>query len=213
MTAARIILVDDHPIVLAGLRAVLGECADLRLVGTAHDAAAALRLIAGTAPDIAVLDVSLPGSIDGDLARRCLTLRPALKILVLTVHEDRTLAEGLLRAGAMGYLLKRSAASELIPAIRVLVAGGVYIDPAIARRLLGGGAGAGQPGPASLSKREESVLALIAQGLSGKEAAGRLALSQKTVETYRARAAVKIGARNRADIVRYGMTRGWLNDL
>jgi DNA-binding NarL/FixJ family response regulator len=112
----------------------------------------------------------------------------------------------------MGYLLKRSAAEELIRAIRILVGGGLYVDPSIAQKLLGVRLDTGPP-ESALSKREEAVLQLVAQGLSGKEVAQRLGISAKTVETYRARVVEKIGARNRADIVRYAIARGWLSRL
>jgi DNA-binding NarL/FixJ family response regulator len=212
MARVSVIVIDDHPIVVAGLTAVLSESSELELIGAAATAEEALRLTAESEPDIAIMDVSLPGNVEGDLVRRCLELHPSLKILVVTVHEEPDIAERLLRAGAMGYLLKRSAAEELVRAIHILVGGGLYVDPSIAQKLLGVRLDTDLR-ESALSKREEAVLQLVAQGLSGKEAAQRLGISPKTVETYRARAVEKIGARNRADIVRYAIARGWLSRL
>jgi DNA-binding NarL/FixJ family response regulator len=140
-----------------------------------------------------------------------------VKILALTVHEDRAYVQPLLQAGARGYLLKRSAAEDLVRAIRAVAAGGIYLDPAIADKALSDGARPTEPGGESvtgeLSHREREVLQFTAQGFSNKEIAGKLDVSVKTVETYKARAAEKLGLRTRADIVRYGVRQGWLNDI
>jgi DNA-binding NarL/FixJ family response regulator len=206
MRTVRVLLADDHPIVLEGLTAMLATANDLQLVGRAASTTEALALLDTTCPDVAVLDISMPGSTECDLAGQCAARYPHVKILILTVHEERALVERALQAGVRGYLLKRSAAEDLVRAIRAVVAGGTYIDPSVAGKIL----------PVAtttipLSKREQSVLQMVAQGLSSKEAAGRLALSPKTVATYRARAIEKIGARSREDIVRYGIMHGWLN--
>jgi DNA-binding NarL/FixJ family response regulator len=140
-----------------------------------------------------------------------------VKILALTVHEDRAYVQPLLQAGVRGYLLKRSAAEDLVRAIRAVAAGGVYLDPAIADKALADVARHGDANAGSedghLSPRETEVLRLTAQGLSNKEIAARLEVSVKTVETYKSRAAEKLGLRTRADIVRYGVTHGWLEGL
>jgi DNA-binding NarL/FixJ family response regulator len=127
------------------------------------------------------------------------------------VHEDRAYLDQLLQCGVRGYLLKRSAAEDLIRAIRAVVEGGLYMDPAMATKLL---SAAKAPGASTneLSGREEAVLRLAARGFSSKEAAARLVLSIKTVETYKARAAEKLGLHSRAEIVRYGAQHGWLDE-
>ena len=208
----RVVVADDHPVVLAGIKALIQSTPEIELVGEASNGQEALQLIIAKAPDIAIIDVSMPGLSGAELARRLSQQCPGVKILVLTMHEDRAYVQQLLQVGANGYLLKRSAADELIRAIRVILAGDLYVDPSLASKLLGRvAAGRGPEIGAALSQREEEVLRLAAQGFSNKEAAAKLQLSVKTIETYRARAAEKLGLRTRAEIVRYGAARGWLD--
>lgn len=211
MTRIRVVLADDHPVVLAGIKALLQAAPEMELVGEAVDGLGALRLMHATAPDVAVIDISMPELTGVDLARRAAEECPGVKLLVLTFHEDRAYLQQLLQAGARGYLLKRSAADELVRAIRAVFAGGTYVDPAVAHKLLSPAVNSPAVPAGELSEREEAVLKLTAQGFSNKEAAAKLELSIKTVETYRARAAEKLGLRTRAEIVRYGATRGWLD--
>jgi DNA-binding NarL/FixJ family response regulator len=141
---------------------------------------------------------------------------PSVKVLALTVHEDKGYLRLLLEAGASGYVLKRAAAEELIHAIRTVAAGGVYLDPALAGKVVGSfvrpPAGKGVPEGGDLSDREAEVVRLIAAGYSNKEIATRLSLSVKTVETYKARSMEKLGMESRADLVRYALQRGWLQN-
>ncbi len=212
MTKIRVALADDHPVVLAGIKALIQAAPEMELVGEAIDGKAALQLVMATAPDVAVIDISMPDIHGADLARRITDEVPSVKILVLTVHEDRAYAQQMLHAGARGYLLKRSAAEELVRAIRAISTGGLYIDPTIASKLLNAQSASNPTLPAAgLSEREEEVLKLAAQGFTNKEMAARLDLSIKTVETYKARAAEKLSLRTRADIVRYGVAQGWLD--
>ncbi|MTJ81258.1 MAG: response regulator transcription factor [Telmatospirillum sp.] len=208
----RITVADDHPVVLAGIKALIQADPEMALVGEASDGKAALDLITSVQPDVAVIDLSMPGMNGVDLGQRAAEVCPAVKILVLTVHEDRAYVQKLLRVGARGYLLKRSAASELVRAIRVVYGGDLYVDPAVAGSLLQHFAGGPVLAEAEdLSPREEAVLKLAAQGFSNKEVAAALDLSIKSIETYKARATAKLGLRTRADIVRYGATHGWLD--
>jgi DNA-binding NarL/FixJ family response regulator len=135
---------------------------------------------------------------------------------VLTVHEDRAYLRQALEAGVNGYLLKRSASEELIRALHAVVAGGMYLDPAIAGKVVGRPARSscnGGPGrPAELSERETDVLRLVASGHSNKEISARLGISVKTVETYKARAMEKLGYRSRVEVVRYAADQGWLRE-
>jgi DNA-binding NarL/FixJ family response regulator len=211
----RVALADDHPVVLAGIVALLGAAPEITLVGSATTGRDALAMIQETRPDVAVIDLSLP-DLDGlELARRLAEVCSNVKVLGLTVHEDRAYVEPFLRAGARGYLLKRSAAEDLLRAVVAVDSGGVYLDSALtqnalsapARRTRSGGQG-GQ-----LSPRENTVLRLTAQGFSNKEIASRIEVSVKTVETYKSRAAEKLGLRTRTEIVRYGTSRGWLDDI
>ena len=211
----RVALADDHPLVLAGIKALLQGAAEIDLVGEASSGTQALAVIRAELPDVAVLDISMPGMSGLDLARRLANDCPTVKVIMLTVHEDRAYVQPLLHAGARGYLLKRSAAEELLRAVRAVADGGVYLDPAVAGKVLGEAqSGSAQPDKdGELSPREADVLRYTAQGFSNKEIAGRLDVSVKTVETYKARAAEKLGIRTRADIVRYGASKGWLDDL
>jgi DNA-binding NarL/FixJ family response regulator len=215
MSQVRVALADDHPVVLAGIKALLQAAPEVALVGEATTGTAALRLILDTSPDVAVIDISLPDLNGLDLARRLAEACPSVRLLALTVHEDRAYVQPLLQAGARGYLLKRSAAEDLVRAIRAVAAGGVYLDPAVADKALPEPERRGSAAPEAepLSQREQEVLRLTAQGFSNKEIAAQLDVSGKTVETYKARGAEKLGLRTRADIVRYAASRGWLDEL
>lgn len=215
MTLIRVALVDDHPVVLAGVSALLRTAPEVMLVGEAATGKAAIRMIASSAPDIAVMDISLPDINGIDLAVQLAETSPAVKLLALSVHEDRAYVQQLLLAGAKGYLLKRSAAEELVRAVRVIAEGDMYLDPAIVSKAISDNSAGETAGGAqdSLSSREQDVLRFIAQGFSNKEIAARLQISTKSVETYKARAADKLSLRTRADIVRYGVAQGWLQQL
>jgi DNA-binding NarL/FixJ family response regulator len=211
----RILMADDHPIVLAGLKALVQGDPGLCVVGEARDGRTALKLASSLQPDVIVLDISMPEVSGAEVARALLAEQPDRRILMLTVHEDRATLRQLLHLGVAGYLVKRSAADELLRAIHVVAEGGTYIDPTIAGKVLGGGQGAPRPngGPTvELSERETDVLRLIANGHSNKEISARLAISVKTIETYKARAMEKLGFKTRVDVVRHAVSQGWLPD-
>ena len=212
MTSIRIVFADDHPILLAGVRALLQSTPGLDLVGEATSGTAALDLVRTLTPDVAVIDISMPDISGIELARLLAAECPSVQILALTAHEDRAYVQSMLASGARGYLLKRSAADELARAIRAVAMGGLYLDPAIASLVIAHAPSAdiGEQAHAELSPREEDVLRYTARGLSNKEIAARLEISTKTAETYKARALEKLGLRTRADIVRHGAARGWL---
>ncbi len=212
---SRVLMVDDHPVVLAGLKALVEADADFTVVGNARDGRTALRLAKQLLPDVVVLDISMPEMNGIEVATALLAERPECRVLVLTVHEDRAYLRQLVEAGVCGYLLKRSASDELIRALHAVVSGGMYLDPAIAGKVVGRAARGGahpQPGQAAeLSERETDVLRLVAGGHSNKEISARLAISVKTVETYKARAMDKLGYRSRVELVRYAADQGWLD--
>ncbi|KQP80280.1 response regulator transcription factor [Methylobacterium sp. Leaf117] len=218
MNRIRVALADDHPIVLAGIRALLNATPDIDLVGEATSGSDALTMICSLKPDVAVIDISMPGLNGLELTERVRSECPGIKLLVMTVHEDAAYVQPLLQAGARGYLLKRSAAEDLLRAVRAVAAGGVYLDPSVAGHALSdthasaGSAASGQSKEA-LSPREAEVLRLIAQGFSNKDIARRIDLSVKSVETYKARAAEKLGLRTRAEIIRHAAAQGWLDAL
>jgi len=211
----RVLLADDHAVVRAGLKALVDGQPDLEVVAEAGDGPTALRLAAAAKPDVAVLDFAMPGLDGAETAERLRQVSPGTRSLALTVHEDRSYLKQVLQAGASGYVLKQSAAEELIHAIRAVAAGGVYLDPALAGRVVEGYVGeaaAGGTAAVELSDREAEVLRLIAQGFANKEIAARLGVSIKTVETYKARSMQKLGLNSRVDIIRYALGRGWLQD-
>ena len=215
MKKIRDLLADDHAVVRAGLKALVDGQPDLEVVAEAGDGPTALRLAAAAKPDVAVLDFAMPGLDGAETAERLRQVSPGTRSLALTVHEDRSYLKQVLQAGASGYVLKRSAAEELIHASRAVAAGGVYLDPALAGRVVEGYVGeaaAGGTAAVELSDREAEVLRLIAQGFANKEIAARLGVSIKTVETYKARSMQKLGLNSRVDIIRYALGRGWLQD-
>jgi len=214
MKRIRIVLADDHPVVLAGVRALIEASPDMAVVGEAGDGRVALDIMRRETPDVAVIDVSMPGMSGLDLAGRIATELVGLKVLVLTAQEDRAYVRQLMKGGAHGYVLKRSAAAELPRAIRAVHAGGIYIDPAIAGLMADPATGAeAAPAASGLSERELEVLRRAAQGWTNRETADALSLSIKTVETYKARAAEKLGLKTRAEIVRYAKAQGWFEHL
>lgn len=212
----RVFLADDHPVVLAGVKALVTAAEDLEVVGEAADGLTALRLATELKPDIAILDISMPGLNGVEIAEQLRVTCPQCKILALTVHEDRGYLRQLLDLGIAGYLLKRSAAEELVRAIRAVAAGGLYLDPAVAGKAMIGTpprtAGSDIGETVELNEREISVLRLTASGHSNKAMATELGLAVKTIETYKARAMGKLGFRTRVELVRYAVSQGWLSN-
>jgi DNA-binding NarL/FixJ family response regulator len=215
MHRLRLVLADDHSVVRVGLKALIDAQADMELVGEASDGAEALALAKDTRPDVVVMDLSMP-QLDGleatqQLHKHC----PAIRILVLSVHEEAAYLQQSLKAGASGYILKRTAAASLIEAIRTVGNGGVYIDPAlspaVAQSITGDAKALGLTN--ALSQREDEVLRLVAQGFGNKEIAHQLSVSVKTVETYKARGMRKFGLSSRVDLVRYATIHGWLGPV
>jgi DNA-binding NarL/FixJ family response regulator len=214
----KIVLADDHPIVLNGLRNLIRAQPDFELVGEASNGREALKLIRETKPDVAVLDISMPELNGIMLSRRLAEEMPSLKIIMLTLHEDRAYLKQALDAGAGGYVLKRSAAENLVQAIRAVVVGGLYVDPVMANRLFDAtprraGRPKGGVAAAELTDREAEVLKFAALGFTNKEIAHKLDVGVKSVETYKARGAEKLGLKTRAELVRYASAQGWLASI
>jgi DNA-binding NarL/FixJ family response regulator len=212
----RIVLADDHPIVLDGLRNLLRAEADFELVGEAASGLSALKIVREQRPDVAVLDISMPELNGIVLSRRLTGEMPELRLLVLTLHEDRAYLNQALEAGVRGYVLKRSAVENLVQAIRVVMVGGLYIDPAIVGRVFEAKhvnkrlASRKGVSPA-LTDREADVLKMAALGFTNKEIALRLDVGVKSIETYKARGLEKLGLKTRAELVRYASGQGWLD--
>ena len=215
-TKVRVLLADDHAILREGLAMLIGGEEDMEVVAQAENGREAVRLACDQKPDVAVLDVSMPELGGAEVAEAIRNECPEVKVLALTRHSDQAYVRRLLQAGAAGYVLKKGAADALINAIRVVAKGGTYVEPQLAGALLQrtfGRVAAESPGEQGvmLSAREEEVLRSIAWGRSNKEIAAELGLSIKTVESYKAVALEKLQLRNRSDIVRYAVTRGWLS--
>jgi DNA-binding NarL/FixJ family response regulator len=201
-------------VVLAGIKALLTADPGLEIIGEARDGQTALQMAIALKPDVVVLDLSMPAMNGVDLSRHLHTECPGCKVLVLTVHEDRSYVRKLLEVGAVGYVLKRSASEDLLRAIHAVAAGGIYLDPAIAAQAIAGAAdgphAATPGGGAELSEREVEVLRLTAVGHSNKAIAGILGVGVKSVETYKARAMEKLGFGSRVELVGYALSQGWL---
>ncbi|MCG6205174.1 response regulator transcription factor [Rhodopseudomonas sp. HC1] len=213
----RVFLADDHPVVLSGMKALVAGDPAIEVVGEANDGPNALRRAIELKPDVAVLDLSMPGLNGIEVARKFLAACPECRVLVLTVHEDGAYLRQLLDLGVSGYVLKRSATDELIRGIHAVGTGGIYLDPAIAGRAIGRTAPHVQNGEehsvvAELSTREIEVLRLAAVGHSNKTIAAKLQIGAKSVETYKARGMAKLGFHNRVEVVRFALSMGWLSD-
>jgi DNA-binding NarL/FixJ family response regulator len=212
----RIVLADDHPIVLNGLKSLIQADAGLELVGEATTGPAALELIRAQQPDVAILDISMPGLNGIAVTKRVAEECPSVRVVMLTVHEDRAYLNQALQAGVCGYVLKRSLSENLTQAIHAVVRHGTYIDPSIAAKALGLDSTAAPPSKRSsvpLTLRETEVLRLTALGQTSNEIARDLGVSIKSVETFKARGTKKLGLRTRADIVRYAVAQGWFAEL
>jgi DNA-binding NarL/FixJ family response regulator len=203
----RVLIVDDHAILRAGVREMLADEQDLQVVGEAGSAEEALQLInSGTEVDVVILDVTLPGQSGIELLKQLRRDRPDLQILVLSMHPERSFAVRLMRAGANGYVPKMIVPEELVRAVRAVGSGRRYITPIVAE-LLASEAAAEEDGPLHnrLSERELQVFTRIARGVSPAVMANELGLSVKTVSTYRARILEKMGMRSNAEIAAYAV--------
>lgn len=210
----RVVLADDHIIVRQGLRLLIDSEPDMTVVAEAADGAAAIDRALSLKPDVVVLDISMPG-MNGLLAARTLKKRaPEIAIVTLTRHTDDGYLQELLRSGVSAYVLKQSAARELLHAIRTAASGGQYVDSTLARRLtssFSGTEGGKSRKTGAITDREADVIRLIARGYSNKEIANELSLSVKTVEAHKANAMRKLDLGGRVDIVNYAVLQGWLN--
>jgi two-component system, NarL family, response regulator NreC len=214
MEKISVLLADDHAVLRAGLRMLINTQPDMTVIAEAADGEEALRRAIETKPDVVVMDITMPvmGGIQAiEQIRQAL---PETQVLVLTMHDDTGYLRSALAAGASGYVVKRSADSELISAINAVHRGQMFVDlassSAMKETLLNRPTkDQGRPDFKSLlSQREKGVLTLVAQGYTNQQAAQRLSLSVKTIETYRMRLAEKLGLRDRAELTRYALEIG-----
>ncbi len=214
MEKIRLMLVDDHEILRAGLRMLLQAQPDMELVGEVETGRAALAKAKELNPDVVLMDISLP-DIDGfEVTRQIKRAMPQVAILALTMHESDEYFFKMLQAGASGYVPKKAAPTDLVSAIRVVHQGGTFLYPSVAKALVhdylgrveeGGGERESYDG---LTEREQEVLKLIADGLSNQEIADRLTISVKTVERHRANIMGKLNLHSRTELVKYAIRKG-----
>lgn len=223
--STRILVADDHGLLRAGLRTLLNAEPDLEVVGEAADGEETQRLTREFQPDVVLMDVSMPGCGGIETTRRLVELCSAVRVLILTVHEDTGLLQAAIRAGAAGYILKRAVEAELISAIRAVARGDLYVHPSMTRALLTDVAmvpsatrvgtethtarGTHTPHE-TLTPREVEVLGLIARGHTNRQIADFLTLSVRTVESHRANLMDKLDLRSRVELVHYAMDNALL---
>jgi DNA-binding NarL/FixJ family response regulator len=211
MAKIRVLIADDHAILREGVRALLALTDDIEVVGEAKDGREAVDLCGKLDPDVVLMDIAMPGlgGLEAALEMKKLGLRG--RVLILSQYEDREYVRRLLKAGVAGYVLKKSAGSELANAVRAAHRGGLVLDPEVARAAM---EEAGPKAPAeadpyeTLTDREKQVLKLVAEGLSNKEVAEALGISVKTAMTHREHVMEKLDLHNRTELVRFAIKRG-----
>jgi DNA-binding NarL/FixJ family response regulator len=205
----RVLIADDHEIVRHGLRDILSSRLGKVTVGEAKDAGEAINLLIKEDWDLVLLDINMPGRSGLEVLEEARRLRPKTPVLVLTAYPEAQFAVRSFKLGASGYLTKQSVSDELVTAIQRILAGGKYVTASLAERLASRlGDTGGQAPHEALSNRELQVLHLIAVGKSMKDVADELALSEKTVATYRARISEKAGLKTNVEIARYALKNG-----
>ncbi len=205
----KVVVVDDHAVVREGLKRIISENPEMSVTGEAGDGYEALKVVKNGPCDVVVLDISMPNKNGLDVLKQLRTDSPRLPVLVLSMHSEDQYAIRVLRAGAAGYLTKESAPAKLVQAIRKVVRGGKYVSPTLAEKLVFDLDSDGQKAPHEiLSDREYQVLCMIASGKTVSEIAEELALSVKTISTYRVRILEKLRMKNNAEITRYAIKEG-----
>jgi two-component system, NarL family, response regulator NreC len=211
----RIVLADDHLVVRAGLKALLGATKDIQVVGEASNGRDALQLVERLAPDVAVIDLDMPQMDGAAVTKELVATHSRTRVLILTMHDEDQYLVALLEAGAAGYLVKNAADRELADAVRAVAAGDTYVQPSAARALARQMTRRSQHSDErhlyeSLSERERDVLALVAGGFSASEIGEKLFISPKTVETYKQRVSEKLELAHRSDYVQLCLRLGIL---
>lgn len=217
MAEIRLLLVDDHAVIRTGLRMLLESQRDMLIVGEAATGEQALEMAVRLKPDIVVMDITLPDLSGIEVTRRLKRLEPDIPIVALTIHEDEQYFFEMLQAGAAGYVPKRAAPEDLIYAIRAAHAGEIYLYPSLAKALVtdfisrsvdeAEQAALGE----SLTRREQEVLELLADGLSNEDIAERLVISRHTVARHRENLMRKLGLHNRSELVKYAIRKGMIS--
>jgi DNA-binding NarL/FixJ family response regulator len=214
MKKIAVLLVDDHAVVRQGLRGLLEAEGDIAVVGEAENGREAVVLTKKHLPDVVLMDLAMPGMNGLEATRQIVRNVPSAKVLVLTSYGDDDYVTQLMEAGATGYLVKQTAAADLLKAIREVRGGNAFFSPVIAKRLRQQNhqAFVGQPGAKTgkLTSREAEVLQLVAEGFANKQIAAELSISIKTVEKHRQQAMNKLNIHDIAGLTRYAMSKGWV---
>jgi len=205
--SVKVMLVDDHAIVRDGLQMIIGSQKDMRVVASLDSGLAALAAVESVHPDVVVMDISMPDLSGIEAARKMLALMPEMKIIILTMHESPEYVGQAFRAGAVGFMLKKSAGIEIIKAIREVIRGHRFFGRGIETAALGEKS-AGEEPYETLSVREKQILKLVVEGKTSREIAEMIFISPKSVETYRSRFMRKLGVDNVAGLVKYALRRG-----
>ncbi len=216
MKKTRVLIADDHAVVRAGIRLLLDAQTDIEVVGEAHTGAGVLTKVQEINPDIVLMDLGMPDMNGLEATRQVMASQYPVKVVILTMHEDEDYFFQALSAGASGYVLKEAAPEELLSAIRVVAAGGVFLYPSVAHLLLDDYVRRARSGEevdrlAQLTDRERSVLRLIAQGETYRKIGSELHISPRTVEKYRDILLEKLNLRDRAELIRYAVRKGLLD--
>jgi DNA-binding NarL/FixJ family response regulator len=208
----RVLVADDHAIVRDGVKALLNMAEDMEVVGEAADGREAIARAQALEPDIVVIDIAMPGLGGLEATLEIRKLCPRTKILVLSQYDDREYVRRFLKAGVSGYVLKKSAGSELVAAVRSVFRGGLVLDPDVAREAMReqeSGSGRGGEDPyETLTDREKQVLKLVADGKSNKEVADLLGISVKTAMSHREHVMEKLDLHSRTELIRFAIKQG-----
>jgi DNA-binding NarL/FixJ family response regulator len=216
-TKIRILVVDDHTILRVGLRMMLNAQPDIEVIGEASDGNQAVSEAMRLVPDVILMDIAMPDCNGIEATRQVKRLQPETRILVLTMHENEEYLFQVLRAGASGYILKEAADTELITAIRTVSSGRFYLSPSAQSIMVGDylqrvRSGEERDSYSALTEREREILKLVAEGYTNNQIAERLTISPKTVDTHRTHIMDKLNLHSRAELVKYAMRRGLLED-
>lgn len=214
MSRIRVVIADDHALLREGVRALLALCEDIEVVGEAQDGREAIEVCKRLEPDVALMDIAMPGLGGLEAALEIRRDVPRTRILVLTQYDDREYVSRFLKAGVSGYVLKKAAGSDLASAIRSVHRGGLVLDPEIARDALAekhgeaGADGASANPYDTLTDREKQVLKLVAEGRSSKEVAQELGISVKTAMSHREHVMEKLDLHSRTDLIKFALRKG-----
>jgi two-component system response regulator NreC len=213
----RVLVVDDHTILRVGLRMMLNAQPDIEVVGEASDGNAAVTEALRLSPDVILMDIAMPDCNGIEATRQVKRVLPETRVLVLTMHENEEYLFQTLRAGASGYILKEAADTELITAIRAVSSGRFYLSPSAQSIMVGDylqrvRSGEEHDSYSALTEREREILKLVAEGYTNNQIAERLTISPKTVDTHRTHIMDKLNLHSRAELVKYAMRRGLLED-